>query len=467
MSFTSYAFLLLFLPLTLGIYYKIFKTARSKMLFLLVISYVFYALAGWQFIIVLLGLSFLTFLLAQKNQFLPGILLNLGALALFKYWNFGVENFNALVKLSGHDFVLSLLSLGLPLGISFFVFKHIGYLIDVQTKRYIASTDLFTFLTFSAYFPQISAGPISSFKDTSTQFVNLPDHLENGQAINGLVHFSMGLAKKVLIADQIGTLTNAFIGQPDNFQGILPAWYMVIAYAVQLYFDFSGYTDMALGISTLFGIKLPPNFNNPYLATNPAQFWERWHMSLSNWFRIYLFTPLSRFFLRKWGSDKREWVQYAANFITMSLIGLWHGAAWTYLLWGAYHGLLLNLGAAWKRTGRQFPALVSRPFFIFSILLGWALFMSTDFAFIQHLFQSLFGMKGPGNPVIIEGLINNNATLAILAGVPLAFSGHSEAASFFQNGQSISAWKFFFWGILAAICILLIGKVQDFIYIGF
>src|SRR5256885_926938 len=134
------------------------------MFFLVAISYAFYALAGWQFIPVLLGLSLLTFFLAKRNWFLPGVLLNLGALALFKYWNFGVENFNALIKLSGHGFALSLLSLGLPLGISFFVFKHIGYLLDIQAKRYPASEDLYAFLTFSAYFPQISAGPISSFK---------------------------------------------------------------------------------------------------------------------------------------------------------------------------------------------------------------------------------------------------------------------------------------------------------------
>jgi alginate O-acetyltransferase complex protein AlgI len=467
MSFTSRSFLLLFLPVTFWAYYNLFKIARGKMFFLLAISYGFYALAGWKFTLVLLGLSLLTFFFARKNWFLPGILLNLGALALFKYWNFGIENFNSLMNLLGLRFTFNLLSLGLPLGISFFVFKHIGYLLDIQAKRYIASEDLFAFLTFSAYFPQISAGPISSFKETSAQFLNLPDRLENEQALNGLVHFSMGLAKKVLIADQIGILMNASLGKPVNFAGIFPAWYMVIAYAAQLYFDFSGYTDMALGISTLFGVKLPPNFNNPYLAANPAEFWERWHMSLSNWFRTYLFSPLSRSFLRKWGSDKREWGQYAANFITMTLVGVWHGASWAYLAWGFYHGLLLNLGASWKRTGRKLPVWIGRPLFILSILLGWALFMSPDAVFLQHLLESLFGLKGLGNSAVIGKLVSNTATLAILAGIPLAFSGHSEAGSLFKEGQSISVWKFFSWGVLAAICILLIGQAQDFIYIGF
>jgi alginate O-acetyltransferase complex protein AlgI len=277
----------------------------------------------------------------------------------------------------------------------------------------------------------------------------------------------MGLAKKILIADQIGMLVNASLGKPANFAGIFPAWYMVIAYAVQLYFDFSGYTDMALGISTLLGVKLPPNFNSPYLATNPAEFWERWHMSLSNWFRTYLFSPLSRSFLRKWGSDKREWAQYAANFITMALVGFWHGASWAYLLWGLYHGLLLNLGAAWKRTGRKLPVLIGRSLLVLSVLLGWALFMSPDAVFLRNLLASLFGLKGLGNPVLIGKLVSNTATLALLAGIPLAFSGRSEAASLFKDGQSVSVWKFFFWGVLAAICILLIGQAQDFIYAGF
>jgi alginate O-acetyltransferase complex protein AlgI len=467
MSFTSRAFLLLFLPLTFWAYYNLCKTARRKMFFLLVVSYGFYALAGWQFIPVLLGLSLTTFFLARRNWFLPGILLNLGALALFKYWNFGVENFNALASLLGLGAKLNLLSLGLPLGISFFVFKHIGYLLDIQAKRHSASEDLFTFLTFSAYFPQISAGPISNFKDTSAQLLNLPDRLENEQALNGLIHFSMGLAKKVLIADQIGTLINTSLSNPVNFAGIIPAWYMVIAYAMQLYFDFSGYSDMALGISALFGVKLPPNFNSPYLAANPAEFWERWHISLSNWFRIYLFTPLSRFFLRKWGSDKREWGQYAANLITMSLVGFWHGASWAYLLWGLYHGLLLNLGVVWKRSGRKIPAWAGRSLFIFGILLGWALFMSPNVVFLRHILEGLFGLKGVGKSAVIKNFIGNGATLAVLAGIFLAFSGRSEAASLFKNGQSISVWKFFFWGTLTTFCILLIGQVQDFIYISF
>lgn len=196
MSFTSHAFLLLFLPLTFWAYYSFFKTARSKMFFLLTVSYGFYALAGWKFIPVLLGLSLATFFLAKKNWFLPGILLNLGALALFKYWNFGLENFNALANLLSLGVKLNLLSLGLPLGISFFVFKHIGYLLDIQAKRYPASEDLYTFLTFSAYFPQISAGPISSFKDTSVQLLIYPTAWKTDRRLTVLYIFRWDWQRK-------------------------------------------------------------------------------------------------------------------------------------------------------------------------------------------------------------------------------------------------------------------------------
>lgn len=466
MLFTSHAFLLLFLPFTLLTYYNVFNTARGKMFFLLVASYGFYALAGWEFLPVLLGLSLITFISAKRNWFLPGILLNLGALAFFKYWNFGAENFNALAEGLGFGFDVDLLSLALPLGISFYVFKHIGYLLDIQAKRYPAGDDLWTFLTFSAYFPQISAGPISSFKDTATQFLNLPQRLDSDQVSSGLVYLSMGLAKKVLIANQIGIFRDVTMST-SAVAGILPAWYMVIAYAVQLYFDFSGYTDMALGISALFGVRLPPNFNSPYLATDPAEFWERWHMSLSNWFRVYLFTPLSRSLLRRWGPDKREWGQYAANLITMTLVGLWHGAAWSFLLWGFYHGLLLNIGARWKRSGYQLPALVSRPLFLISIMLGWAIFMSPDADFLGHLFQGLSGMSGFGDFAMLNTLIWSSATPPLLAGILLTFSGRSEAASLLQDKEPSSAQRFFFWGVLTAICILLMAQSQNFIYVDF
>lgn len=467
MSLASHAFILLVLPMALVLYYGLFRTSRRKMFFLLFVSAIFYSLAGWQFVPLLFGLSLCTYWFGRRGWVSAGLLINLAALLLFKYWNFGVANFNLLMGMTHLNVVANVLSLGLPLGISFYVFKHIGYLLDLRSRRYPASDDPWAFLTFSAYFPQIGAGPISNYEDTAGQFYSLPGRLESGQATTGLVYLSFGLAKKVLIANQIGLLFASQGSSVTGFSGFVPSWYAVIAFAVQLYFDFSGYTDMALGVSALFGIRLPPNFNSPYLARNPAEFWDRWHISLSTWFRYYLFSPLSRSLLKKWGSGHREAAQYSANLLTMSLIGLWHGASWGYILWGAYHGALLSLNAWWKRTGRSIPKWISRPAFLAAILLGWALFMSPDFASLRHLLASLIGRHGFGGPAQLDLLWHANATLALLIGIPLAFSGYSEAAQLLLAERGRTRIQIIAWGILAAISLVLLESQISFFYVQF
>jgi alginate O-acetyltransferase complex protein AlgI len=468
MSLASSVFILIFLPLTLLLYYRLLKTSRAKMIFLLVVSALFYAAAGWQFLPVLLALSLLTFFSAKKGWYLPGILVNLGALALFKYWDFGVTYFNRIMSAAHLGFVAGLLSLGLPLGISFFVFKHVGYLLDIKNKRYPLSDDLWTFLTFSVYFPQISAGPISSYKDTAGQFSSLPERLETEQATSALVHISYGLAKKVLIADQIGLFLASPVNTTTGFAGFIPSWFMVIAFAVQLYFDFSGYTDMALGVSALLGVRIPKNFNSPYLATDPGNFWVRWHISLSTWFRNYLFFPLSRSLLKKWGTHHQEIAQYTSNLITMTLIGLWHGGSWNYVLWGLYHGILLNIHAWWKRTGHKIPLWIGQPLLLVSILIGWALFMSPSFAYFRHLFSGLIGWRGgPGSPILLQTLWQSTATLSLLVGIPLALSGYGEAASLIETGRATNKWIMIFWGILVALSLLFMQNQVNFLYVHF
>jgi D-alanyl-lipoteichoic acid acyltransferase DltB (MBOAT superfamily) len=355
----------------------------------------------------------------------------------------------------------------LPLGISFFVFKHIGYLLDVQRKRYSATDDFWAFTAFSAYFPQISAGPISSFQETAAQFQNLPNKPKSEQIYSGLVYLSMGLAKKVLIADALGAFLATSTNSVDGFSGLIPAWYIVIAYTMQLYFDFSGYTDMALGVSMLFGITLPQNFNSPYLAANPAEFWERWHMSLSNWFNYYLFSPISRSLLRKWGSAKRDQAQYVANLSTMALVGLWHGAGWSYILWGVYHGLLLNFNAWWKRKNVNIPVWISRSVFLLSLLLGWAFFMSPDSEYLRHLFLQLSGLGGLGDPALMLALVKDLATPALFVGILLAASGLSEAANVLSAAHQPRAWYAVLWGILAAISLFFLGGQIQFLYVQF
>lgn len=467
MAIASHVFLLIFLPIAVFAYYGFFRQARQKMLFLLFASYAFYALADWKFFPLLLFLSFFTFLAARYKWIGFGIIANLGALIVFKYANFGIETFNATLTLLGGRALGSLLQLGLPLGISFYVFKHIGYLIEVQQGRQSAADDFWTFAAFSAYFPQISAGPISSYQETAGQFSSLPQKPQADQLYSALVYMSVGLAKKMLIADVIGSFLASHTNTVEGISGFVTAWYVVVAYAMQLYFDFSGYTDLALGVSLLFGVSLPQNFNSPYLATNPAEFWERWHMSLSNWFKYYLFSPISRFLLRKWGTDKRDWAQYAANLSTMGFIGLWHGAGWGFLLWGLYHGILLNFNIWWKRRNVQVPALIGRGVFLLSLILGWALFMSPDGVYLNHLLVNLSGLGGFDGWKRLLALITEFTTPALFIAILLSASGLVEAASVLKHVKSHRPALAFLWGLLAALSLLLLSGKIDFLYVQF
>ena len=436
------------------------------MLFLLFTSYTFYAFAGWKFLPILFGLSFATYLLALWGCTNWGVFLNLFALGLFKYWDFGVENFNNLLQVAGLGWNAKLLHIGLPLGISFFVFKHIGYLLDVQKGRFQPTRDFWLFATFSAYFPQISAGPISNFKDVS-QFENLPRKLDLEKAYQGMVFISIGLAKKILIADTLYAFISPHIGHLSELVGLFPAWYFVILYAMQLYFDFSGYTDLVLGISTWFGISLPPNFDSPYLSKDIGNFWERWHISLSMWFRNYLFFPISRSLLTKLGASRRDGVQYAVNMITMTIIGLWHGAGWGFILWGVYHGILLNLNTWIKKKNWNIPPVVNRIFFVVTVMFGWAFFLNPDIYSLLHLIAQLFGLGLFGFRDLWPIIVYDPSTPALFIGLIIAFSGFSEAANIVRKSSKHRAWNAMLFGMLAALCILFLQKNIQFAYVQF
>jgi alginate O-acetyltransferase complex protein AlgI len=266
----------------------------------------------------------------------------------------------------------------------------------------------------------------------------------------------MGLVKKLLIADTLANALSSGMGAGD---GALWAWTTVLLYALQLYFDFSGYTDLVLGVSYLFGIGLPPNFNNPYLATSPSQFWTRWHISLSNWFRFYLFLPLSRTLLRRWGMARKEAAQYASNFLTMGLIGLWHGAGWGFVLWGLYHGLMLNVYAWANRRRLRLEGHIP---LLLIVLLGWALFLSPDLGYAANLFRRLFGLNGLGTFDKLTSIYNANTLLVALTAAMLTASGRVEAANLPKDRRY--AWVF---GALAALALLHLSGAARFIYVQF
>jgi alginate O-acetyltransferase complex protein AlgI len=469
MSIISYTFLLLFLPTIIFLYWRVFTGSRQKLYLFCLSSYFFYALSGIEFMLLLLALSLATFLLARWDKgiwFSVG--LNLAALGLFKYWDFGATNINTLSVELGIPTVVPLLKLALPLGISFYVFKHIGYLLEVKHQHYLPTGDFLLFTTYSAFFPQISAGPISGFQQTGKELSNLPKSISSQQIYQGLIYISVGMAKKLLIADPINEALQGQLFAPNvQYSGLVWAWYSVIMFALGLYFDFSGYTDIVLGIGQLFGISLPSNFNSPYLSTNPSNFWQRWHISLSSWFRVYLFLPLSRILLKRYGAKHNEVVQYSANMITMGLIGFWHGANWTYILWGLYHGAVLNIYAGIRRRVPSPPRtpILSHIFFIVILLIGWVFFLSPNLTFVQNLLANMFALHGIGNWNDIHVFIFDAPILStvFIAGF-LAISGFSEAVNLPRSRHPIYMLAM---GIIVVLCMLKMGAVRQFLYVQF
>ncbi len=464
MSLASRSFFLAFLPITFLLYWQVFRRPRQKLWFLCVISYLFYALGSWMFAPLLFGLSLLTFWLARRKRTLPGVAVNLLALFVFKYWDFGAQNINHFASVLGAAPIIPLLQLALPLGISFYIFKHVGYLLDVRQGLYPPTGDFLLFTTFSAFFAQIEAGPISSFQDTGEQLRALPSTLSREAAYQGFVHMSLGCAKKMLIADALnGILQNTLFAQGAPQIGLLSSWFLVIVYALQIYFDFSAYTDIALGVGYVFGITLPPNFNNPYFARNPSDFWQRWHISLSLWFRIYVFSPLSRSLLRR--TRRSEFSQFIANMVTMLLVGLWHGSQWGFVLWGGYHGLLLNIyaGAKRRRLGLNVP-LLGHLVMIIAILIGWVFFLSPSLSFATALFAGMAGLHGIGslNDVLIA-FGTYNLMISLLA-LLITVSGITEAANLPQIRHPAILFIF---GILMGLCLLSSGTLAPFIYAQF
>ncbi|HEY6547471.1 MAG TPA: MBOAT family O-acyltransferase, partial [Vicinamibacteria bacterium] len=382
MILLGHAFLLLVLPLALAAYWGLLRAPRTRLVFLGLLSYGFYAASDLRFLPLLLALSFLTFRLAQAGHTGTGVAIHLAVLGIFK---------------------AGFAAAALPLGLSFYAFKHVGYLLDCRSGVTTPTRDLLAFATHSAFFAQIVAGPIDTFTKAGSTLAELPARLASDQARRGLVFLSLGLAKKVLIADPLALALRSGLYEAAGGGGLLWAWSSLVVFGLQLYFDFAGYTDIALGIAQLFGVPLPANFDRPYLATNPRQFWDRWHMSLSLWFRVYLFLPLSRALLRRFGRERSEVAQHVANLATMTLVGLWHGATGPFLLWGAYHGLLLNLHA-WtsRRRWWRAPAAVDHGLLLLAVLVGWALFLSPDLSFATRLLAQLLGMGGLGGGRALE-----------------------------------------------------------------
>jgi len=382
MLFNSFAFIFLFMPLTLA-GYRLFR--RHGVAWLAICSMFFYAWWDWRFLPLLLLSISVNYCAGRAICGLSGsgrtamlataLALNLSLLVWFKYatFLFGIHP-----------------GLPLPIGISFFTFTQIAFLVDCWQGK-AREPHFAPYSLFVSYFPHLVAGPVLHHAEMMPQF-------RNGRALKsedlalGLTIFALGLAKKVLVADNIAPLANPIFGAGASPQ-FLDAWIGTLAYSMQLYFDFSGYSDMAIGLSRLFGVRLPENFDSPYQARNISDFWRRWHMTLSRFLRDYLYIPLG-------GNRHGEWRRRCNLMLTMVLGGAWHGAGWTFIAWGTLHGIYLVLQ---QRFGGGRPAWWARPLTFVAVLLAWVPFRAPDLASALDIWAGMAGLHGMGLPRALGG----------------------------------------------------------------
>ncbi len=393
MVFSSGLFLLYFLPIAILMYQII--PGSFKNLWLLVLSLAFYFWGAPLFIYVVLGTSLANFIFVRQMQkpnsnrkfwLVAYITSNLLLLGVFKYFNFFAQNFSDISEYAGNGTV-SFFEIALPIGISFFIFQSITYAVDVYRKEAPALNKFTDYLFYILFFPQLIAGPIVRYKDIAKQIIIRK--LSNEQFVSGFHRFSIGLAKKALIANTLGE----FYMKLQYGQGILgfesssTAWLMALTYTMQLFFDFSGYSDMAIGIGRMVGFSFPENFDKPYLSKSITEFWRRWHITLGTFMLHYLYIPLG-------GNRKKSSRIYVNLLLVFFLSGLWHGAAWNFVIWGLFHGFWIILDRLFLKKVLEKLGIVSILFTFFVVLNGWVLFSANSMAEAWHNFEVMYAFNG-------------------------------------------------------------------------
>jgi alginate O-acetyltransferase complex protein AlgI len=419
MVFSSITFLFYFLPIFLIVYFAT-PTIKGKNVVALLFSLLFYTWGEPRFVVILLFSIVFNFFAAlvidnksgssRKLALAVAVAGNLLLLAVFKYANFLSANLSALMAPFGIDVLKT--NIGLPLGISFFTFHCVSYIIDVYRRRFSANRDPIDIALYISLFPQLVAGPIVRYKTVARQLD--ARRLSLSHASVGARIFIVGLAQKVLIADVVAPLVQVAFDQVPN-RSLDEAWIGLVSYAVQIYFDFAGYSNMAIGMGIVLGFTFPRNFRMPYTSLSITEFWRRWHISLSSWLRDYLYIPL--------GGNRGGNAQTYRNLVMVFLLcGLWHGANWTFVLWGAWHGAFLvveRLGLASILTRLPTPARWA--YALLAVLGGWVLFRSADLTSAVGYYASLIGANGVGEISFdMHDALNERAVATLIIGCVLA-----------------------------------------------
>ena len=418
MVFSSLFFIYLFLPLCLLLYFLV-KNATWRNVVLVIFSLFFYAWGEPLWVILLIITAVLNYAMGllidkyrntkkSKTAFMVALVISLGFLAAFKYIDMLIGTLNSLLGIE-----IPFLNFGLPIGISFYTFQILSYVIDVYKNEVPVQRSFLKFILFVSLFPQLVAGPILRYGELEKQLGARKITVKG--LTYGITRFCVGLGKKVLLANTAGELATYFLDGNAATMSTLGAWLGIIAYTLQIYFDFSGYSDMAIGMGHMFGFHYGENFNYPYISTSITEFWRRWHISLSTFFRDYVYIPL--------GGNRAHQVRNL--FIVWALTGLWHGASWNFVVWGLYYFALLVLEKFVLGKGlKKAPKIVGWVYSIFFIMIGWLLFYYTDLSRGVQTLGILFGIGGIGaTDFQSELLFLNNIfffIVAIIACIPIA-----------------------------------------------
>jgi alginate O-acetyltransferase complex protein AlgI len=464
--FNSYAFLFGFLPPVLVGRWAL-RTKNQRLLFLTLASWFFYAWWDWKFLPLMLSTTTVDYVAAlaiqrtdvarRRNLWLIGSLaINLGLLGYFKYAHFFLNSLNGIGKALGAPVGLPDLNILLPIGISFYTFNSMSYTIDVWRRRVTPTKHILEYTTFVALFPHLIAGPIVRFADLQPQLRIPRPKLTSEAAGIGCYFFVCGLVKKLLLADQLSPHVSALFANPHSL-GFVGAWSAAVGYSLQLYFDFSGYSDMAVGLAWLIGFRFPQNFNSPYKAVNVSDFWRRWHMSLSAWFRDYLFIPL--------GGSRRGAKRTVMNLvITMFLAGLWHGAAWTFVVWGLVHGAALGMHGVLKRAGLTPRSVVVNRVLTFAyVVAAFVIFRAPNLHVAGSILWRMTGVDGVESLSRLQALLPGRFVVLLL--------GLLVFAQFAPNTWELRIKPRFVYGlatgVAAAVAIMSIAVPHPFIYFQF
>ncbi len=478
MIFSTVTFLFYFLPLFLLIYFALpFRNTT-----LLIASLIFYAWGepenlGLLVISILLNYGFGLAIGKAKSQghsgklaLILGIVVNLGGLTYYKYFNFlmtGIGSVFASTNVAMPEFG----TIALPLGISFFTFHAISYLVDVYREKTDCEKNVFALSTYITMFPQLIAGPIIRFSTVARQLHHR--HHTWHRIELGIQIFIVGLAQKVLIANTLALPADKIFAVAANDLSFVVAWLGIVCYSLQIYFDFFGYSNMAIGLGLMLGFTFPRNFNSPYIARSLTEFWQRWHLSLSRWFRDYLYIPLG-------GNRGASWRTYLNLFIVFFLCGLWHGASWTFVFWGVFHGFFLvieraGVGELLKRT----PRILRHCYTLIVVMIAWVFFRADSFSQASNFLYAMFGLNHfqiAAAPV--GSFFNGVTTIALIIGILLALPAKNIAVSVYRAYRAIALVRMhFLFGVVQRVWLLGIfilsaislasGAYNPFIYFRF